>query len=253
MITVDVSLLPAALPGADLVDPIVVAVDVLRASSTIIVAFENEVSEIYPVETLDDARKLAQLHPGSLLVGEQSSLKPEDFDFDNSPLSVYRSEDLQGKPLVMCTTNGTVLLKRLEAMGFEKIYIGSFLNLVALVDFLAEQKRDILISCAGDHGQVSIEDIGFAGAVIQRLEDKNISLDLTDAALVAGSVWRNFDEDVADLFSQSAHASTLAHLGRLDDLSFISQMTFRQIPVFQAKTAVIEPFLPAEVTGSLDE
>jgi len=84
----------------------VVVVDVIRAFTTAAYAFGSGAAEIYLVDSVDDALAFTSAHPGSLAVGEDHGLRPDGFDFPNSPAMV-RAADLDGRTLVQRTSAGT--------------------------------------------------------------------------------------------------------------------------------------------------
>ncbi|NND75422.1 MAG: 2-phosphosulfolactate phosphatase [Ilumatobacter sp.] len=84
----------------------VVVVDVIRAFSTAAYAFGAGASEIYLVDSVEEALAFKAAHPGSLAMGEDRGRRPDGFDFPNSPAMVGRA-DLQGRTLVQRTSAGT--------------------------------------------------------------------------------------------------------------------------------------------------
>ena len=84
----------------------VVVVDVIRAFTTAAYAFGSGASEIYLVDSVEDALADKVAHPGTLALGEDRGLRPEGFDFPNSPAMV-RAADLDGRTLVQRTSAGT--------------------------------------------------------------------------------------------------------------------------------------------------
>lgn len=84
----------------------VVVVDVIRAFTTAAYAFASGADEIYLVGSVDDALAFKSAHPGSLALGESRGLRPEGFDFPNSP-GMVRDADLEGRTLVQRTSAGT--------------------------------------------------------------------------------------------------------------------------------------------------
>lgn len=88
------------------VDGAVVVVDVIRAFSTAAYAFGAGATEIFLVGTVDEALAFKTENPGSLAMGEERGLRPEGFDFPNSPAMV-RDADLEGRTLVQRTSAGT--------------------------------------------------------------------------------------------------------------------------------------------------
>jgi 2-phosphosulfolactate phosphatase len=88
------------------VDGAVVVVDVIRAFTTAAYAFGSGAAEIYLVAGVDEALAFKAANPRSLAMGEERGLRPEGFDFPNSPAMV-RDADLDGRTLVQRTSAGT--------------------------------------------------------------------------------------------------------------------------------------------------
>lgn len=83
-----------------------VVVDVIRAFTTAAYAFASGAAEIYLVGTIEEALAFKAAHAGSLAMGEERGLRPDGFDFPNSPAMV-RAADLDGRTLVQRTSAGT--------------------------------------------------------------------------------------------------------------------------------------------------
>jgi len=90
----------------DGIDGPVVVVDVIRAFSTAAYAFGAGATEIHLVGTVEEALRFKAANPGSLAMGEERGLRPDGFDFPNSPAMV-RDADLGGRTLVQRTSAGT--------------------------------------------------------------------------------------------------------------------------------------------------
>jgi 2-phosphosulfolactate phosphatase len=84
----------------------VVVVDVIRAFTTAAYAFGSGAAEIYLVGGVDDALAFKAANPGTIALGENRGLRPEGFDYPNSPAMVRRA-DLTGRTLVQRTSAGT--------------------------------------------------------------------------------------------------------------------------------------------------
>ncbi|MCB0782110.1 MAG: 2-phosphosulfolactate phosphatase, partial [Flavobacteriales bacterium] len=101
---VEVCLVPSQFPLYAEDMGIVVVIDVLRATSAMVAAFDRGVERIIPVATVDEARAYIG-RPGYIAAAERNGEVVEGFDFGNSPLA-FMQEDLSGKTIVMSTTNG---------------------------------------------------------------------------------------------------------------------------------------------------
>ena len=84
----------------------VVVVDVIRAFTTAAYAFGAGAAAIYLVGSVAEALAFKDRHPGSLAVGEDGGLRPDGFDFPNSPAMVSRA-DLRAARSVQRTSAGT--------------------------------------------------------------------------------------------------------------------------------------------------
>jgi 2-phosphosulfolactate phosphatase len=84
----------------------VVVVDVIRAFTTAAYAFGSGAAEIYLVGDVGEALAFKAAHPGTIALGEDRGLRPEGFDYPNSPAMVSRA-DLAGRTLVQRTSAGT--------------------------------------------------------------------------------------------------------------------------------------------------
>jgi len=159
-----VHLLPSLFDPVELRCGVAVVIDVLRASTTIVHALAAGAESVIPCQDLDDAKRIAaNLSTGNVLLGgERNGVLIEGFDLDNSPLR-YTVESVADQTIVFTTTNGTRALLRSRLA--ERILIGSFVNLGAVVEVLQQIDGPIHLVCAGTQGKISAEDVLFAGAV----------------------------------------------------------------------------------------
>lgn len=145
---------------------IVVVVDVLRATSTMCIAFENGVDRIIPVSKVEEALEYRSSGENFILAAERNGKPVKSFDFGNSPQS-YVNMDVEGRTVVMTTTNGTKSINM--AKKDHKVVIGSFLNLQAIAEWLISRDEDVIIFCAGWKDKFNLEDTLFAGALSELL------------------------------------------------------------------------------------
>lgn len=133
-------------------DEVAVMVDVLRASSTIAIAFDRGAASVHPVQTPDDARRRAQGLEDAVLVGERNRGELEGF-IDNSPARL-EDEDLTGRHVVLTTTNGTRALLACEDAG--RVLVGGLVNASALADELSGER--VALVAAGWEDQPASDD-----------------------------------------------------------------------------------------------
>jgi 2-phosphosulfolactate phosphatase len=84
----------------------VIVIDVLRAFSTAAYAFSLGAREILLVGTVEEALSLRQQISNSKVMGEVNGIRPDGFDFGNSPTCLSQ-EDLSGVTIIQRTTAGT--------------------------------------------------------------------------------------------------------------------------------------------------
>ena len=115
---------------------------------------------------IDEARALAATEGPAKLAGERRLEHIEGFDFGNSP------SEVAGQPaaetLILSTTNGTRLLVD-AAARFERVYVGSLLNLDTVSHAARESGEDVAVLCAGVLGQVTLDDAYCAGRIAEAL------------------------------------------------------------------------------------
>ena len=151
-------------PGELTPAPIGIVVDVLRATSTISQALASGYRRVLCCAEIDEARALAESERPAKLAGERRLEPIEGFDFGNSP------SELEGEPaaetLVLTTTNGTRLLVA-AAERFERVYVGSLLNLEAVAATARESGEDVAVLCAGVLGELALDDAYCAGRIAE--------------------------------------------------------------------------------------
>jgi 2-phosphosulfolactate phosphatase len=97
-----------------------------------------------------------------------------------------------------------------------KIYIGSFLNLTALVRKLQSEEQDILIFCAGWRGHFNMEDSLFAGAVLAKV---GLPAEC-DAAQMTLHLYEKAKNNLDSFLHESSHYQRLLRKGASEDLAF---------------------------------
>jgi 2-phosphosulfolactate phosphatase len=214
---------------------LLVAIDVLRASTTICQALVAGARDILPVAEIEEAKRLAESlgQENTLLCGEREGRIIPGFDLGNSPLE-YPSEKVKDKTLVMCTTNGTALLARLK--GVETVIAG-FVNAGAVVRHLGSLKGDMAVFCAGLHGGFSLEDAVCGGTIVAGLESRLARRErvlLSDGALAGKALFQRWGKNLPGLFKVAHHARYLASLGFERDLAFAARMnSLPVVPVYR--------------------
>lgn len=214
---VQVHLAPPLAPPDRLAGGVAVAVDVLRATTTIVHALAAGCSAIRPCIELDEARETAGALPAGrvLLGGERGGLPVPGFDLGNSPRE-YTAARCKGMTLVFSTSNGTrALLRAAEA---ERVLVGAFVNFSAVCEQLLRDARPVHVVCAGDQGAPCLEDTLFAGALVEVLcEEQDVRLN--DSARLAWDCFENHGRILQGALEVSAGGMQLRAIGAAADIA----------------------------------
>ena len=117
---------PRLLDLYDVNDSIVVIIDVFRATSTMATALYNGAQKVIPVAGVEDCIMIGQ-KLNAVTAGERDGKIIEGLQHGNSPAEYPRSF-IEGKTLVLTTTNGTKLLHMALDKGASEDVTGSFPN-----------------------------------------------------------------------------------------------------------------------------
>lgn len=233
MRSIDVCLTPALLNLYEISDSIVVVIDVLRATSSIVYGIDNGAQAIIPVAQVEDC--LAYADKGYLLAAERNGEVVSGYDFGNSPFS-YTAEKVGGKTVVLTTTNGTKAL-HMARESAHQVVMGAFLNLTALCDWLRTQDKNVLLLCAGWKDKFNLEDTLFAGAVVANLRNDFTHID--DASVAAEDLYLCAKDDLRKYLHKSSHSHRLAQLNIEEDVQFCLQLDVcKSIPVLKGDALV---------------
>jgi len=195
---------------------IVVVIDVLRATSAMVAAFDNGIDRIIPVSTIEEARQYIG-RSGYIAAAERNGEVVEGFAYGNSPLA-YVGQDLRGKTIVMTTTNGTKAISL--AKDARQLVIGSFLNLTALSDWLVKQDENILLLCSGWKDKFNLEDSVFAGAVMERLLDSGKFGVEEDSSIAAKFMYMSARDNFMSILKAAPRRRRIEQLQLLPDVKY---------------------------------
>ena len=218
---IELSLTPALYPYRTLKEGhTTVAVDILRATTSICAAFAAGAEEIVPLESLE---ALDDYHArGYLRAAERGGRKIGDAEFGNSPTE-YLANDLHGQRLAYSTTNGTVSIRK--GSDADRTLVGSFANIDALARLLLTSPQNLVILCSGWENDFSIEDTLFAGALCRRLMDSGLYSSRHDAVQMALALWDACHGDPYEYSLRTAsHVKRLQGFGADADIEFAFRM-----------------------------
>lgn len=235
----DVCFTPELIHLYELKNRVVVVVDILRATSSMVTGLAHGLEKIIPVSTLAECQEYAK--QGYLTAAERDGKKAEGFDLGNSPFS-YMEDLVKGKTLAMTTTNGTHAIRLSEAAN--KVVVGAFLNVSSVAAYLVEQQKDVLVVCAGWKGKFNLEDTLFAGALAHKLQ--NTFESENDATLASYHLYATAQKDLPQFLSKASHVKRLQNLHITKDIAFCLQHdVYDLVPVLEENYLV--PYTPESI------
>lgn len=232
---VDVLFGAASVAPADVAGKVVAVIDVLRASTTIVMALANGARVVVPFETPDEAvlRSKHYERREIVLAGERRMRPLPGFDLGNSPREFTR-EAVEGRTILFATSNGTPAL--LATQGARDVIVASYVNHSASLAFLRAAARggaDVSIVCAGSDRHFGLEDAACAGRLVRGLRRGRPETELGDAAQACALLDRHYGDRLDDLMAEASHGRALAEAGFAEDLAVCAALDAHPVvPVF---------------------
>lgn len=145
------------LGGARQAEGTVLIIDVFRAFTTAAVAFSRGAEKIVLVAEVEEALALRERGVGEMCMGEVAGIRPEEFDFGNSPFEMSSAE-VSGKTLVQSTRAGTVGVS--AATRADRIYATSLVIARATTDAVRRHAPDLvtIVAMGGEGTERTDED-----------------------------------------------------------------------------------------------
>ena len=170
---------------------IVVVLDILFATTTMVAALGHGATEILPVADEAAARAAGARHAdGSYVLSGELYAETLPGFAHPAPLALI-AHGVKDKTVIYSTTNGTVAM--MLAAPAKRVYCGALLNARAIAaHVVAQHARDtVLILCSGSGGNFNLEDFYGAGCIVERIAGLlGADADLSDAARTALAFYR---------------------------------------------------------------
>ncbi len=210
-----------------IINHVVIMIDVLRASSSIVTALAAGFQSIIPVETIGQAHLLRS--EKTRLAGERHCKKISDFDFNNSPTELKRA-GLTGIDLILTTTNGTRAIQKADRASH--LLIGCFLNASACMRHALSFYQDVTLYCAGTRQEFALEDGLAAGLLVHLARQLSPSLQLSDFAETLAASYLYQSPQLVERLRQSTTGKRLVqhHFG--EDIELAAQRDLYQLVPF---------------------
>ncbi|MHB8124292.1 MAG: 2-phosphosulfolactate phosphatase [Desulfitobacteriaceae bacterium] len=221
------------------VNKLVIIIDVLRATSTMVTALANGCKAIVPVLTPEEAVEKRLMIPGALLGGERQAQCIKGFDLGNSPFD-YVPEKVGGKRVIMTTTNGTRAIMACNEAPF--VWMASFLNSHSIVQAVQRKFKKnlelegIIILCAGTEERFDLPDILCAGMLIDALGSDVV---LNDLGIAARMLYKVNEDNIIETILQTNHGQKLVSLGFEDDVIYCATSNILPIVPVLAQDEIV--------------
>ena len=203
-------------------DDIVVVVDALRASATIIQCFEQGANEVKPVVSAD------QLH-GEITIGERGGEKLPGATYGNSPIEIQK-QSFTGKNIVLSSTNGAECICTSKGES-NRVLVGSVINAQAVakkaLEMALEEGRNITLLAAGRNNLPAIEDRIGVTEILKHI----------GSPIVRGLLDPHYSKNIERDFLASDSGMNLAKLGYIQDVIHCSNIdTSQLVPCYNGET-----------------
>jgi 2-phosphosulfolactate phosphatase len=231
------------LTPTDSIPDCAIAVDVLRATTTIATVLDLGAEAVQVFSDMDTLMAESEKWPPEkrMRAGERGGAKVEGCEYGNSPLE-YTADGVKDRRLFLSTSNGTRALQRVEAAPV--LLTSALVNRQAVVDYLvAQQPETIAIVGSGWLGSYSLEDSVCAGAIAHRfLESTSASLkDLAgnDETIAAIALYQQWQNHLGDLMYLASHGQRLERLQCHEDLAYCATLDILNVLPMQKEPGVL--------------
>ncbi|MBI5557311.1 MAG: phosphosulfolactate synthase [Deltaproteobacteria bacterium] len=203
---------------------VIIVIDALRATATIVTALANGARHVVAVSSVEECK-------GEVTAGERGGSKIPGLDYDNSPRA-FVTGCCSGRELVLTTTNGTECIN--ASLGSKaKVLIGAMANARAVAKkafaCAQEEKTDISIVMAGRNNLLAREDLVTASKIISYLGE----------CTVKGYIQPLAVQDIAREFIESDSGKNLISLGKKEDVLFCAQENLYDIVPICANRKIV--------------
>ena len=220
-----------------------IAIDVLRATTTMAAAFNAGAEAIQVFSDLDKLLATSEDWPAEkrIRAGERGGQKVDGFDLGNSPRD-HSPERTQGKRLFMSTTNGTRCLQCIQNAPI--VLTAALTTRQATVNYLlTHQPENVWLVGSGWEGEYSLEDTVCAGAIIQGILEKSqltySDIIGNDSALAAVSLYLQWQGKLKELLHQASHGQRLLRKDNAVDIDYCAQLDILDIVPIQQSPGVL--------------
>ena len=220
-----------------------IALDILRATTTIATALNSGAEAVQAFSDLEKLMQVSEDWPVEkrLRAGERGGAMVAGCDLGNSPLDCT-PERVGGRRLFISTTNGTRALECVQ--NSPVVLAAAFVNRQAAVDYLMqEQPETVWLVGSGWEGSFSLEDTACAGAIAHSLfKQLNRPLEElagNDETLGAIALYSQWKDQLLAMLHHASHGQRLLRLDCHEDLKYCSQTDILDVLPIQKEPGVL--------------
>jgi len=187
------------LEGAKKAKGTVIIIDVFRAFTTAAFAFVGGAEKIILVDCAQEALDLKKKGYGDICFGEVDGIKPDGFDFGNSPYEISNS-NIKGKILIQSTMAGTAGVVAVK--NADNIYLGSLVIAEATVKAIKKFKPQVLnIIAMGSGGEFRTDEDEQCALYLRNLLEGRIpDIEAVKKLILTGNESDKFDDPTITQF-----------------------------------------------------
>ena len=220
-----------------------IAIDVLRATTTMVTALAAGAEAVQVFSDLDKLMQASEAWPSEkrIRAGERGGAKVAGCDMGNSPLDCTQDR-VEGRRLFISTTNGTRSLQRVQEA--KSVLAAAFINRKAVVDYiLSQQPETVWIVGSGWEGSYSLEDTACAGAIahslLKELDTQIDDFAGNDEVIGAIALYLQWQDQLLELMQYASHGKRLLRLDCHDDLKYCIQTDILDVLAIQREPGVL--------------
>ncbi|HEY9821445.1 MAG TPA: 2-phosphosulfolactate phosphatase family protein [Candidatus Sericytochromatia bacterium] len=227
----------------DKVPDCAIALDILRATTTIATALNAGAEAVQAFSDMDKLMQVSEEWPADkrLRAGERGGATVAGCDLGNSPLDCT-PERVGGRRLFISTTNGTRALQRVQDAPI--VLAAAFVNRQAVVEYLiAQQPETVWLVGSGWEGSFSLEDTACAGAIahslLAQLDNPLDELTGNDEVVDAIALYSQWKDQLVAMFYHASHGKRLLRLDCHEDLKYCAQTDILDVLPIQKEPGVL--------------
>jgi 2-phosphosulfolactate phosphatase len=223
-----------------------IAVDVLRATTTMATALAAGAEAVQVFSSMDELMQVSEHWSPEkrLRAGERGGAKVPGCDLGNSPLDCT-ADIVKGRRLFISTTNGTRCLERIQ--NAEIVLTAALINRAAVVEFLLQHRPEtVWIVGSGWEGSFSLEDTVCAGAIAHQLLQQGelqghngTEIAANDEVFGAIALYSQWQHDLLGLMHRASHGQRLLRLDCHDDLKYCSEVDILDVLPIQSQPGIL--------------